>query len=370
VTARTYWKRLGGWATDLKGKYWDDPFFRSELNIVILQIAFSLILVFLVAVYFSFIQTNVTRTVLEGIQTSLQNKTAISGDEIIASTENVKADNFWILFIITGIFTLTFSLVMAKIILRPARNTLNSQKRFISDVAHELRTPLSIIKTNSEVAMLDHMSKRLQQTFKSNVDELDRISEIINNLLSLSKLAKPQNQSFKNVDMGFVIDNAVSKLKDLAKSKQVEVAVKRMTPNTVWGNSAALEQIVMNLLKNAINYSPENSHVRIEVKPDYRGNVILTVADQGIGIKEQDLMHIFEPFYRVDKSRSRSMGSSGLGLTIVAELVKLHHGRITIRSKVNAGTSVMVLLPAGKTFSAFGSREEGADEVSIDFLRR
>lgn len=322
------------------------------------------------AVYFNYLQQDVTRAVLEGIQTNIQNNTAISGEEIIDATEKIKSNNFWILFFVTSIFTITFSFVMAKIILRPARNTLNTQKRFISDVAHELRTPLSIIKTNSEVAMLEHMNRRLQQTFKSNIDELDRISEIINNLLSLSKMARPQNLAFKNVDMGFVIDNAVAKLKDLADSRQIKLSVKKMTPNTVWGNSAALEQIVLNLTKNAINYSPENREVRIDAKPDYRGNVILTVSDNGIGIKEQDLLHIFEPFYRADKSRSRAIGSSGLGLTIVAELVKLHNGRITLRSRVNSGTTASVLLPAGKTFSAFGSREEGADEVSIDFLRR
>lgn len=334
--AKIYLKRFAAWVTGLKAKYWDDPFFRGEFNIIIMQVAFAVVLVIFVLIYF----------------------------------QNMRGQKFWLLFCVIGISTVAFSYIIAKIILRPARNALASQKRFISDIAHELRTPLSIIKTNSEVAMLDKMNSKLSLVFKSNIAELDRISEIINNLLSLSKMVKPQGLAFKNVDLGFIIDSVVNKLKDLAASKHIKVAVKKMSPNIVWANSAALEQVVMNLLKNAINYSPEKTQVTIESKPDYRGNVILSVEYNGFGIKEEDLVHIFEPFYRADKSRSRSIGSSGLGLTIVGELVKIHNGRITIKSRVNHGTTAIVALPAGKTFSAYGSEEEGANEVSMDFLRR
>ena len=125
------------------------------------------------------------------------------------------------------------------------------------------------------------------------------------------------------------------------------------------------------MLKNAINYTQEDGRITIRVSPDYYGNVLIHVEDTGMGITREDLMHIFEPFYRAEKSRNRRMGSSGLGLTIVSELVKMHSGRITIKSAENKGTVAIVTLPYGKDSNA----EENIDitklnEISINFLRK
>jgi signal transduction histidine kinase len=136
---------------------------------------------------------------------------------------------------------------------------------------------------------------------------------------------------------------------------------------TVWGNVAALEQILTNVIKNAIHYTPSGGTVSISVDPDYRGNIVISVADTGMGIPEKDLMHIFEPFYRGDSSRNRESGAgSGLGLAIVSELVKLHKGRIAVESIVGKGTRVEITLPHGHTEEAKDIRGGG---ISIDFSK-
>lgn len=250
------------------------------------------------------------------------------------------------------------------------QDPLRLQKRFISDIAHELRTPLAVIKTNDEVAMMDEgMDPKIRKVFESNIEELDRLSEIINNLLSFNDLVRPDRVPFTNVNIGPVIDGVVGKLRNLAAEKHLEITIKKIPPYVVWGNAAALEQIVSNLLTNSINYTGQNGHITIRVAPDYMGSVLLHIEDNGMGITKSDLLHIFEPFYRAERSRNRKTGSSGLGLTIVRELVKMHAGRITIKSSENAGTVAIVTLPYGK-----GSDQETIDisnlnEISASFSR-
>lgn len=366
---KIYWRRLGGWATDLKSKYWQDPFFRSEFNVILLQFLFTAVLLFLVAFSFNYLYKDVSNIIISGIRDSINQGSDITAQDILSSVNSIKNQKFYGFFILTTLITLGFSYLIAKITLTPARNALQSQKRFISDIAHELRTPLSVIKTNSEVALMsDSIEPSVRRTLKSIIEELDRTSEIINNLLSFSNLVRPERVNFSQVDLGPLVDSSISKLKALAESKQLDISVQKITPHNVWGNATALEQIIVNLLKNAINYTPSGGHVSIRIEPDYRGSVILTVQDSGVGISRQDLIHIFEPFYRAERSRNRQSGSSGLGLTIVSELIKLHSGRITIKSFPNRGTTATVFLPYSKDEEISPDKKGNLNEVSIDFV--
>lgn len=330
-------KRFGAWVIVLKNRYFGDPFFRSEFDIVFLQVIFTGFLILLA---------------------------------VLSGHEFVRNGNILPFSLAAIVITLAFSFFIARVTLAPARSALSSQKRFISDIAHELRTPLSVIKTNCEVTLMQEaITPSIRKMIRSNIEELDRTSEIINNLLSFNTLIRPERIAFTSVDMGLVVDSAVKKMKDFARGKQLELSVKKMQPYMVWGNATALEQIVMNLLKNAITYTPVFGYVGVVVEPDYHGNVILTIKDSGIGIAREDLVHIFEPFYRAERSRSRTHGSSGLGLTIVSELIKLHAGRITIKSSLNHGTTALVFLPRSRNVSQ--SIHSGvSDEVSIDFSRK
>ena len=133
----------------------------------------------------------------------------------------------------------------------------------------------------------------------------------------------------------------------LAEQKNIKLLVEKGEFLIVWGNTVALEQIVMNLIKNALIYTPKGGVVSVRLSPNYLGSIEMRVEDNGIGIARNDLFHIFEPFYRGDHSRKRGQGGSGLGLTIVSELVKLHRGKILMQSSKKSGTTATVLLPCG-----------------------
>lgn len=361
-----------GWVTDLHNKYWSDIFFRTEFNVIALQVVFACTLSLLVAVSFDYFYKGILQTVLEGINENIQNNGPFTGTDILDSIQVVKAKNFLGFFSIAVSLTLVFSYIIARITLSPTRNALKSQKRFVSDIAHELRTPLSVIKTNSEVALLDDkLDNKVKKIFVNTIGELDRASGIINNLLTFSNLVHPEQVQFTVVNMSDVVDTAVKKLDELIKKKEIKLIIKKISPYSVSGNMIALEQIAINIIKNAINYNQLGGTVAVTIEPDYRGNIILMVEDNGIGISQSDLVHIFEPFYRAERSRNRHTGSSGLGLTIVSELVKLHSGRISVRSRLKEGTTVTIVLPYSKnTTTDIKAGAKIDNEVSVDYLRR
>ncbi len=366
-----YWKRFVAWVTDLHNKYWADVFFQTEFNVILLQIIFATFISIFVIISFNYLYKDILQTLIQGIAENIKSNGSVNGIDIFNSIQIVKAKNFLSFFVITVSITLIFSYVIARITLTPARNALRLQKRFISDIAHELRTPLSIIKANNEVALLDERRGDSREILESNIEELDRASAIINNLLSFNNLIRPERIHFNHLDMRKVVDTAVKKLEELSSRKNISVLVKKTSPANVLGNMTALEQISINLIKNAIDYTPKDGRVTVTLGPDYKGNVVLSVEDNGIGISEKDLAHIFEPFYRAERSRNRKSGNSGLGLTIVSELTKLHGGKVTVKSRLHSGTLVTVSLPYSKENPSDKEEEkDNANEVYIDFKKK
>lgn len=230
---------------------------------------------------------------------------------------------------------------------------MESQKLFISNVAHELRTPLSTIKTSSEVALLDpSLPRDARESFTEIVTELERISEILNNLLSLGSLARPEVMQFRSLDILPIAEGVYMRMKPLARERGIRMRLKGSPDSIAWANPTAVDQIIANTLKNAIYYTPEdtNGRVDITIRPVGDHRVLIEIQDSGMGIGPEDLAHIFEPFYRADPSRTKVVNKkvgSGLGLTIVRELVLAMRGTIEIESRRRKGTTVRMLLPAG-----------------------
>lgn len=356
--------------TDFVEKYRADPFFHTEINVVTLQVIFGLLILLIVSLSFYALYQDVLGVLETGIEESMQGVPPTSLSERIAHELNtLRTNKITLIVLCIVLITILFGYVLARITLSPVRNALESQKQFIGNVAHELRTPLSTVKTNTEVALFDtSLPSPLRETLESNVEELDRIASIINNLLSLSASLRPERIEFSNVDVGEVVQLATKKLQRLVDRKQLELTMKMSEWRTVWGNAAALEQIVSNILKNSISFTPSRGHIAITVQPVGQHTIELVVQDSGSGISRSDLFRIFEPFYRADRSRNRARGGSGLGLTIVSELVKLHGGKITVRSIEGTGTTVTLLFPIGTaTNVGVAFREPRADEITIDF---
>ena len=374
-TTGLYWKRFAESATALANKYRYDPFFRTEVHVVALQAAFATVLLALMGTAYNILSNDVSNVILHGLAEGGQGKVPVAlGASIVRQTQELRTHNFLTLAGLIIGQTALFGYIIARITLTPTRDALASQKQFIGNIAHELRTPLSVIKTNTEVALLDgNVNAELKMTLASNVEELDRISEIINNLLSLSALVKPERIEFANVDLSAVATDAVQKYSQLAKSGNHQVTLRKSPDAQVWGNATALTQIVGNLIKNALSYTPRGGHIRVTVEPAPNNQVELLVQDSGIGIARKDLFRIFEPFYRADPSRTKSSGGSGLGLAIVSELIKMHQGKITIRSAVGRGTTVAVLFPGVRAHSIVGNEadlRDGLNEIAVDFSKR
>lgn len=357
--------------TDSLNSYRSDPFFRTEVNVISLQVAFALVILGLVGTSFSLLYHDVSSAIVAGIRASLTTDApSVLGPTIVREIQQIKAQNLGIIISVVIITTILFGYIIARITLSPARNALSAQKQFIGNIAHELRTPLSVIKTNTEVALLDRtITADLKQTLVSNIEEMDRISEIINNLLSLSALVRPERMEFSAVDLSGLASDVIDKYAGLARKNDVQITIRRSNDALIWGNVTALQQILGNLLKNAITYTPRGGQVGLTVWPALNNQIELVIRDSGIGIARKDLFRIFEPFYRADPSRVRGASGSGLGLTIVSELVKMHQGKISVRSAVGRGTTVSVLLPAVKKHAVVGGSEqkEGLNEVAVDF---
>jgi len=259
---------------------------------------------------------------------------------------NLTPLNFYLLIVIC-IATASF-LISAKT-LSPIIQIMRAQKRFISDASHELRTPLAIMKTNSEVALLsgDQISpQEATSTLKSNLEEVDRMSKIIENLLALSYYDnKFKEIPFQQINLSKVVINIVKDTENLARKKNIHLRLLNTDPGIIMGNPVAIEQMAINLIKNAVTYTLEGGLVSISVTARI-ATLEFKVKDTGIGIEKKDLPNVFNPFYKAGLGRIQlERESSGLGLTIVKKIVDRHHGSIYINSAIQKGTTIIVTLP-------------------------
>lgn len=364
------------WATDLTDKYRFNPFIRAAMHVILLQLALGLVSIVLFLWGIQYAQENTITAISENIQQALVAGATTTADSLPASLDDVRSTTALYAFLGIVVLNLLFGFLIARFALWPTRNSLQFQKRFIGNIAHEIRTPLAIIKTNTEVALFDpKLPRAVRETFEQTVTELDRISETINNLLSFDTLTRPRRMPVEPTDLGLIIETVAKRHAALADSRAVAIVTHIGSKRMVEGNMTALDQVVTNLVKNAVNYTPanQNGSVTITVEHDGPGKVALTVADTGIGIGQKDLFHIFEPFYRGDTSRARGIGTgtSGLGLAIVNEIVRLHKGSINIRSAPGVGTEIRITLPAAKNKSLGDplstSTSSSTNEVSLDF---
>lgn len=333
-------------------------------------VAFSVFLLALIGILVDYLYHDISLAIVTGVRDSILTGTNGTAAQVPA-LDDIRSDNLSAIAVITATATVAFGYLLTRVALSPTRNALSSQKQFIGNIAHELRTPLSIIKTNTEVTLLgDNVSSETRATLESTVEELDRLSDIINNLLSLSASVRPERIEFMPIDIGNVIGDVVRKLDGLAKLRNLEVTTRLAQDCYVLGNYSALEQILTNITKNAINYTSRGGTISLTAEQLGASHVEIVVTDSGAGIARQDLFHIFEPFYRAEPSRNRAKGGSGLGLAIVSELVRLHHGKITVRSAVGRGTTVVVSLPLAPVPQPKVHGKSFFDEVAVDYSHR
>lgn len=224
----------------------------------------------------------------------------------------------------------------------------NMRKEFVANVSHELRTPLTSIKSYAETLLDGALDDReAAERFLGVINsEADRMTRLVKDLLQLSRIENQQMQwFFESISFADLVKSAVDKmeLEAAGKKQTLECYMLGEIPN-IDADYGRIEQVVFNVLSNAIKYTQDGGAITVYVGRMYN-EVYLKVTDNGVGIPESDLPRIFERFYRVDKARSREMGGTGLGLSIAKEIVEAHSGIISINSKRDEGTEVTVRLP-------------------------
>ena len=232
------------------------------------------------------------------------------------------------------------------------------RREFVANVSHELRTPLTTVKSYIETLLDGAMDdKETGRRFLEVVGgEADRMTRMVQDLLTLAQLDHhPEQLARRPVDTGHLIETVVQRLSVVWMAKQLRIGRHVPTPHPwVLGDYQKLEEAVVNILSNSMEFTPPGGAIVITVTP--QGDwVDITIADSGIGIPEEDLPRVFERFYRVDKARSRQMGGTGLGLAIVKEIVTAHQGQVEVESQLGKGTTTHLKLPA--------VREEGQSRV-------
>lgn len=225
-------------------------------------------------------------------------------------------------------------------------NLFNTQRRFLADVGHELRTPLTVIKGN--VGLMRRMKEFDEEALCSIEDEVDRLTRLVGDLLLLAQ-AESGKIPLANevVEMDTLLLEVVNQMRVLARNKQ-RLRLGDIDQVLVCGDRDRLKQVMVNLISNAINYTPEGGEITVGLgkSKDYAR---FTVSDTGPGIPPEDLSHIFERFYRGEKSRTRQKDKGfGLGLSIAYWIVRNHGGRIEVNSTVGKGTTFCVWLPLTK----------------------
>ncbi|TFE27814.1 two-component system histidine kinase PnpS [Cohnella luojiensis] len=227
------------------------------------------------------------------------------------------------------------------------------RSEFVANVSHELKTPVAAVKGFAETLLSGAMND--PETAKSFLtiiqDESERLNRLIGDILELSKIESRRSPlQFSPIDLPIFLGRMQELLSAEAAKKNIELDVHAEEGLFLEADEDRLGQIMMNLMQNGINYTPEGGRVKvraeiIEADEDNEELVRITVSDTGIGIPKKDIPRIFERFYRVDKARSRSSGGTGLGLSIVKHLTELHHGTIRIESTVGVGSKFILELP-------------------------
>ncbi|MDB5190334.1 MAG: Two-component system, NtrC family, sensor histidine kinase HydH [Parcubacteria group bacterium] len=341
-----------GLATALTDKYRENPFFRSTVNVIALQTALTVLTITVFAFAVAYQQTETVHALRLHIQ-SLASGGAPTPGDLASSFQTIQYQTLGTVFGVLFVLTLFFGFLAARYALLPTRDSLEYQKRFIGNIAHELRTPLAIMRTNTEVALMDStLSEYSRSTFANTIEELDRISETINNLLSFDTLLRPGRIKTEPVKLLEVLGGVILRHKELADTRGIELTAEVPETLYVTGNGVALGQVFTNLVKNALNYTPQHDSRSVTVRAtETEDRVSVSVTDTGIGIAQKDLYHVFEPFFRGDTSRTRGIGSgtSGLGLAIVNDIVRAHSGSIIIRSALNRGTTIEISFPKPET---------------------
>jgi len=235
---------------------------------------------------------------------------------------------------------------------------------FTADASHELRTPVSIMRTTAEISLRHPRSEdEYRETITSIHCEAERTSSILENLLLLTRSDAGERQQLESLELTIPLGEAVAWGKALAEAKGVEIVTSLSAPPLpIRGDGESLRRLFVIVLDNAVKYTDAGGRVSVVTAVE-RAEVRVTIADTGIGIEAEDLPRIFDRFYRADRSRSRASGGTGLGLSIARRIVEMHGGSISATSRAGAGSEFQVTLPLAANHDDLAARAVASGTV-------
>ena len=226
--------------------------------------------------------------------------------------------------------------------LNPIRESLESQKQFVADAAHELKTPLTALKTSIEVSLVNkNLSKLAKEVLRDNLVEVKSLTRLSEDLLDLAQTENISQGDFSQIPLVDVIEEAVTRVRPLADQKQIMIEWAQASTKKeliILGNKGSLVKVLVILIDNAIKYSPTRTSVEIALRRK-NNKAVLEVIDQGRGIPKKEQQNIFKRFYRIERSRSRAgEGGYGLGLSTARKIMEQHQGAINVESELGRGS--------------------------------
>lgn len=311
-----------------------------------------------ISIIFSFVVYNIgTREIFEGIRSQANriyaNYPIFDNDDLLHPDRDIsKGDHLLLIrLVILNILVLVLaglaSYWLAKRTLKPIEEAHEQQKRFTADVSHELRTPLTAIKMEDEVVLQNQQAGKgeLKKTISSNLEEVSRLENMINNLLVMSSLeANTLQEKFGPVSVKDISQKALYEVKNKASGRGIKIQ-SSIRDATINGDRDSLIQLLVIILDNAIKYSNSGSNVEYSVTTEDRG-VTIKITDHGAGIKKEALDHIFDRFYQAEVSRNKKDNEGyGLGLSIAKNIADIHGAVISVSSQYQKGTMVQIVFP-------------------------
>ena len=225
----------------------------------------------------------------------------------------------------------------------------DQRAKFVANVSHELRTPLTSIKIISEALLSDRgeLPNEIVIEFLNDIDsEVDRLNKIIDSLLYLVDMEKKELQlELKLTYVNYLVRNIIKTVNPIAEKKSIRIHLLEKDRIQIKLDQDKIKQAMINIIGNAVKYTPDNGDIYVRVFSSPKETVTIEIEDSGIGIPDEDLEYIFDRFYRVDEDRARHSGGTGLGLSISQQIINLHQGQISVKSQVDIGTIVSIILP-------------------------
>lgn len=320
-------KQFAAWATNFKNK----PFLYARLKLASSYTLgiFAVLAVFNLLVFGLFVSD---------LPDHLETQTTERAEEHL---ENV-------LYMADGlilIFVALMSYFLAGLALKPVEKSYKQQKKFVADAAHELRTPLAIMKTGAEVLLNEKAEKKdYIKLIKDSLVEINHLSAIVDDLLFLVKSDNLKKPQFAKLNISKLLRQQIELLNVYAKSKGIAIKENIEDELYINGDEDYLKRLLNNIIGNAIDYNKPLGEIFISLQRN-KNKAELKITDTGIGISKKDLDHVFDRFYRTDQARTKQAGGAGLGLSIVKEIVEIHQSKISVKSDLNKGTIITILFP-------------------------